>query len=182
VRTPVAFVNVAVGGTSSRQWLPGEPLYSNLANAGKRIGRFRAVLWQQGESDVIEKVPKDRYVQNLSQIRAGLEKEWGFSPPWLLAKSTHHPMVYNDPVHEGQIRAAIDKLCQSREFWPGPDTDILGGIYRGGPGSRQHFSGAGQRLAAQLWFASIWQLLRVPDSQRPSSQIDARGATTAVKE
>jgi hypothetical protein len=53
-RVPIGFVNVAVGGTSTRQWLPGEKLYEELAAAGKTTGRFRAVLWQQGESDVIE--------------------------------------------------------------------------------------------------------------------------------
>lgn len=44
-QVPIAFVNVAVGGTASRQWLPGEKLYENLAAAVKSIGRFRAVLW-----------------------------------------------------------------------------------------------------------------------------------------
>ena len=40
VRVPVGFVNVAVGGTATRQWLPGEPLYEQLSAAGKTIGRF----------------------------------------------------------------------------------------------------------------------------------------------
>src|SRR5262249_55074038 len=37
LRVPVGFVNVAVGGTASRQWLPGEKLYENLSAAGKTI-------------------------------------------------------------------------------------------------------------------------------------------------
>ena len=37
-------------------------------------------------------------------------KAWGFEPPWLLAKSTHHPTVYHDPAGEGCIRNAIDEL------------------------------------------------------------------------
>jgi len=158
-RVPVGFVNVAVGGTSTRQWLPGEKLYEQLAAAGKTTGRFRAVLWQQGESDVIEHRATDYYVKNMETIRAGLAKEWGFEPPWLLAKSTLHPTVYNDPDGEGRIRAAIDQLVVKPGFRPGPDTDILGGENRGGLGTRRHFSGIGQRRAGAMWFADLWREL-----------------------
>ncbi len=169
-RVPIGFVNVAAGGTASRQWMPGEPLYKRLAEAGQRIGRFRAVLWQQGESDVIEKVSTETYVSHLTTIRQDLERTWGFAPPWLLAKSTLHPTVYIDPVHEGQIRDAIDRLCLTNGFQHGPDTDILGGINRGGPDTRRHFSGIGQRRAAWLWFASIWQVLNQPSNENGQSK------------
>lgn len=159
VRVPIGFVNVAVGGTATRQWLPGEKLYQQLSAAGKSIGRFRAVLWQQGESDVIEHRSTEYYADNMTRIRQSLARDWGFEPPWLLAKSTLHPTVYNDPAGEGRIRAAIDKLWATPGFRPGPDTDILDGESRGGLGTRRHFSGIGQRRAALLWFAAIWQEL-----------------------
>jgi dienelactone hydrolase len=159
-RVPVAFVNVAVGGTASRQWLPGEVLYQKMVETGQSIGRFRAVLWQQGESDVIEKTPTAKYVENLVRIRGESAKAWGFEPPWLLAKSTLHPTVYSDPQGELRIRTAIDQLVSLQGFRAGPDTDILAGENRGGPQSRRHFSGVGQRRAAQLWFASIWNELQ----------------------
>lgn len=159
-RVPVGFVNVAVGGTASRQWLPGTPLYQRLSEAGQSVGRFRAVLWQQGESDVIEKVESDVYVRNVTSIRQSLAKEWGFEPPWLPAKSTLHPTVYNDPVGEGKIRAAIDSLWKTPGFRSGPDTDTLGGENRGGPKTRRHFTGIGQRRAALLWFAAVWNELQ----------------------
>lgn len=162
VRVPIGLVNVAVGGTSSREWLPATSLYRNLEGAGKAVGRFRAVLWQQGESDVIEKVATETYVANLRAIRAGLARTWGFEPPWLLAKSTLHPTVYNDPVHEGMIRDAIDRLCGTETFRPGPDTDILGGENRGGPMTRRHFSEIGQKRAGLLWFAAVWAELEHP--------------------
>ncbi len=159
VRVPIGFVNVAVGGTATRQWLPGEKLYEALAAAGKEIGRFRAVLWQQGESDVIEHRSTDYYVQNMVTIQQSLGKTWGFDPPWLLAKSTLHPTVYNDPEGEARIRSAIDRLWTMPGFRPGPDTDILAGENRGGLGTRRHFSGIGQRRAGLMWFAAIWQEL-----------------------
>ncbi len=159
VQVPIGFVNVAAGGTSTRQWLPGEKLSDQLAAAGRTTGRFRAVLWQQGESDVIEHRSTDYYVENMQRIRAALAKEWGFEPPWLLAKSTLHPTVYNDPDGEGRIRVAIDRLWAMPGFRPGPDTDILDGENRGGLGTRRHFSGLGQRHAGLMWFAAIWQEL-----------------------
>ena len=156
-RVPIGFVNVAVGGTASRQWLPGEQLFQNLASAGTAISRFRCVLWQQGESDVIENVATEKYVSHITAIREALAKVWQFSPPWLLAKSTLHPTVYNNPNGEGQIRAAIDQLTKLPGFRVGPDTDILGGENRGGIGSRRHFTGLGQRRRALLWFTAVWQ-------------------------
>jgi hypothetical protein len=120
------------------------------------------VLWQQGESDVIEHRSTEYYVKNMKTIREALAKEWGFDPPWLLAKSTLHPTVYNDAAAEGRIRAAIDQLCTLPGFRPGPDTDILAGDNRGGLGTRRHFSGIGQRRAGLMWFAAIWHELNRP--------------------
>ena len=166
LRVPVGFVNVAVGGTSSRQWLPGEQLYKRLADAGSATGRFRFVLWQQGESDVIENVNTETYVKNLTRTRTELAKQWGFEPTWLLAKSTLHPTVYNFPEREQTIRTAIDQLCKQPGFAPGPDTDILDGENRGGPMTRRHFTGIGQRRAALMWFASIWNQLNIESTPK----------------
>ena len=160
---PIAFANVAVGATSSTQWMPEVELHNRLTQVGKTLGRFRAVLWQQGESDVIAKTSTEKYVTNLQTIRMTAAKSWGFEPPWLLAKSTHHPTVYNDVEGEGRIRAAIDELTAKHPgFRPGPDTDALQGEHRGDAKSRRHFSGIGQRRAAELWFAAIRKEL-LPD-------------------
>jgi hypothetical protein len=172
-RVPVGFANVSYGGTSSAQWLPGQSLHQRLVDCGKQLGQFRAVLWQQGESDVIGHVPTATYVQNIKSIREQAASAWGVDPPWLLAKSTLHPTVYDDPEGEGRIRAAIDELCQTPGFRHGPDTDILDGENRGPVGSRRHFSPVGQRRAAQLWFASIWEELNRIES-RSDAQRDHR--------
>lgn len=155
LRVPIGFANVAVGGTSSHQWMPDGQLHARLVKTGKTLGRFRAVLWQQGESDVIAKTTVAKYVENLKSIRETAAKAWGFEPPWLLAKSTLHPTVYNDPTGEARIRGAIDELVKLPGFRPGPDTDTLAGENRGDAKSRRHFSGIGQRRAAEMWLAVI---------------------------
>ena len=165
LQVPVGFVNVAVGGTAIRQWLPGESLYSGLLAGARRAGDFRAVLWQQGESDVIEKTTTEVYCKRLRTLRSAFAREAGSSAPWLLAKSTLHPTVYNDPVGEGRIRQAIELLWDEPGFARGPDTDQLNGDNRGGLGTRRHFTGIGQRRAALLWFAALWTELQHPPAK-----------------
>ncbi|HMO84130.1 MAG TPA: sialate O-acetylesterase, partial [Lacipirellulaceae bacterium] len=160
IEVPIGLVNVAASGTASRQWLPGTPLFERLRGAGAAVAGFRMVLWQQGESDVIEDVATHEYVQNLVAIKEALDEQWNTESTWLIAKSTLHPTVYNAPVAEGRIRAAIDELSKRPGFFLGPDTDILGGENRGGLDSRRHFSEIGQRRAGLLWFASIWHFLQ----------------------
>ena len=162
LRVPVGFVNVSVGGTSTRQWMPEGDLHKQMVAAGKVVGSFRAVLWQQGESDVIEKTTIEVYVKNMIRIREAAAREWKFEPTWLLAKSTLHPTVYNEPLAEERIRMAIGQLWKRPYFAPGPDTDLLGGENRGDANSRRHFSGIGQRRAALLWFVALWNELDKP--------------------
>jgi hypothetical protein len=154
-QVPIGFANVAWGGTSSKQWLPDGQLAQRLVETGRTLGRFRAVLWQQGESDVIEKTTTEKYVENLITIREAAVRTWDFEPCWLLAKSTHHPTVYDDPEGENRIRAAIDELVKRQGFCAGPDTDTLKGENRGDRQSRRHFSAVGQTRAAQLWLEAI---------------------------
>lgn len=176
VHVPIGLANVAVGGTSSTQWLPEEKLHPRLVETGKRLGRFRAILWQQGESDVIEGASTADYVKRVREIRESAAKSWKFDPPWLLAKSTLHPTVYNNPRREEAIRRGIDELCRLPGFRPGPDTDTLGGENRGPIGTRRHFSGIGQRRAAMMWFASVWQELNRLDASSVEPQAGVQAA------
>lgn len=168
LRVPVAFVNVAYGGTSSVQWQPKGTLHPRLVQAGQTLGRFRAVLWQQGESDVIAKTPTADYVTNIQTIRTTATTAWHHEIPWLLAYSTHHPTVYNDAAGETRIRAGTTALTRLPGFAPGPDTDTLQGENRGPQQSRRHFSAVGQQRAADLWFATLKQHLQTPRPVRES--------------
>lgn len=164
-QVPIGFANVAYGGTSSTQWLPETDLHNKLIAVGKNLQSFRGVLWQQGESDVIGKAPTEDYVQRIKQIRESAEKAWGHKSAWFLAKSTLHPTVYNEPLFESKIRAAMDVLVNQHAFQAGPDTDLLDDQYRAPLGSRRHFSAAGQRQAAAVWFAVLMQYLQQPRPQ-----------------
>jgi hypothetical protein len=159
LKVPVGFANVARQGTASAQWMPGQEPNRAMLGAAAKLGRFRAVLWQQGESDVMGGVPEGTYVANISAIRAALAKEVGDALVWMPAKSTIHPNVYNNPTGEAVIRDAVDKLWKTKGFFPGPDTDTLTGDNRGGVSSCQHFSGKGQRNAAAMWVEAVGKLI-----------------------
>ncbi|MEI7767745.1 MAG: sialate O-acetylesterase [Phycisphaerae bacterium] len=58
-QVPVGLVNVSRSSTTSGDWLPEKGLHKNLVRAAQTVGRFRAVLWQQGESDVMSKTPTE---------------------------------------------------------------------------------------------------------------------------
>lgn len=161
---PIGFANVAVGATSTDQWKTEGPLFQRLIESGLQAKDFRAVLWQQGESDVLDKTPTSTYVERLIAMRTQADKAWGTHRPWLLAKSTLHPTVYNDPIGEANIRQAIEILITQHSFGRGPDTDRLDGPNRGPMGSRRHFTGLGQRNAATMWFAAISEQLDAPKS------------------
>lgn len=159
VQVPIGLINVAVGATASRQWLPGEQLFANLLKAGRDARMFRAVLWQQGESDVIEKTSVETYIANLVAIRSTLMNECGQDVPWMLAKSTLDPTGCVDPEQEKCIREAISRLWMMPGFAPGPDTDILGDENRADRDHGSHLTEIGQVRAGLMWFAAIWNML-----------------------
>lgn len=159
---PVGLANVAVGGTSTSQWKTDGELYQRLVDVGRQLKDFRAVLWQQGESDVIEKTTTATYVERLLKFRAQADESWGASIPWFLAKSTLHPTVYNEPAGEANIRNGVETLIEKHGFERGPDTDRLDGANRGPLDSRRHFTGLGQQNAAALWFAALSKQLDAP--------------------
>lgn len=164
LRVPIGMINVGVGGTASRQWVPGAECYDDLLRAGTRVGNFRSVLWQQGETDVMEATSAKTYKHNLMLMKRDTERHWRISRPWMLAKSTLHPVKYHDPEGEGIIRQAIDELWETPGFVPGPDTDILGGIgvHRAPAEASRHYTLLGQRRAGLLWFAALWHFLNQP--------------------
>jgi len=128
-----------------------------MAEAARQLGRFRAVLWAQGESDVESGLAAEDGAKRLKQIQKALTGELDFQPDWLVAKSTRHPSAYDQPEREEALRSAIDRLWRrDPTIFPGADTDrLLGEKNRAGIGDSAHFSAEGQRRAAWLWFHAI---------------------------
>lgn len=160
-RVPVALVHAAVGATRIGMWRPGTQLFANVVDAVALAGDYRAVLWQQGESDVAYGTSTDDYAAALRALRSGLVEATGLDRPWLPAKSTHHPLGIEDVAREEPVRAAVDRLWSEPGFEPGPDTDSLRGpSYRAGWFRGAHFTAAGQQASGLLWAGAVHAYLR----------------------
>ncbi len=163
IKVPIGIINVAIDSTPIESWLPDKSLFNTLVEVCKRVGNYRAILWQHGESDVIANTEKETYKQRLILIKNSLEDNLHIKRDWILAKSTIHPTVYIKPQEEMEIRSAINELWDIEGFFPGPDTDVLDGENRAGKTHSRHFSLIGQRRAGAMWFAVLWNHL----SKRP---------------
>ena len=157
IGVPIGMVNVSVGGTSIMCWKPGSELFNSLVKAANLAKHFRAILWQQGETDAFLKRSTSDFVATSRLIRESLAKATsGRRYDWIIAKSTHFPATHDDPVAEGNIRAAIDIMAnEDDDVVYGPDTDCLRGHHRAPPGTSQHLSSQGQDAAGALWFSIL---------------------------
>jgi hypothetical protein len=162
-RVPIGLATVAAGGAASKTFMPGSEVFEQMVRSAQEVGRFLAVLWQQGESDVIEDTPPATYKQNIRTIQQEFCAQTGKHHPWVLALSTMHPTTYIKPKQEHAIRQALLELSNEPGFLLGPDTDILGGSHRAaGEDTGRHYSRTGQRLAGWLWATVLWSLFYTP--------------------
>ena len=114
IGVPVGMTNAAYGATALFQWMPGGDNFAHLVTCCRAAENFRAILWQQGESDVMWHTETDAYVDGMLTLKSALDAELGTSTKWLIAKSTIHPSVYDDKEHEGKIRRAYEILLAPR--------------------------------------------------------------------
>ncbi len=153
IRVPIGMTNAAYGASALFQWMPGHEsgFFGNLVTCCRAAEDFRAILWQQGESDVMWRTETQPYVDGMIALRKALNETLGKETVWLLAKSTIHPSVYHEPTFEKKIRDADDILWRTEGFRPGPDTDTVNGDCRDDGSFSGHMTEKGQLAAARLW-------------------------------
>lgn len=171
---PIGFLSVAVGGTRVEQWLPGGvALFPRLTAALTAAdARVRAVLWHQGEADLLLETPAARYAAMLRDIIAASRASAGFELPWIVSLASFLPCGTRPPCICDAQAAYGDKdaprcaeakanitgaqqMVIEDDAWafPGPSTDLLiGRKYRH---DEIHFNELGLRRHAALWDAAI---------------------------
>ena len=157
-QVPIGFVCVAVGGTTSLQWLPGAPsgYYNNrLKPVLQSLGPhgFRAVLWHQGEQDSYTNVTNSTHVSNLNTIIAQSRGDAGWHVPWIVAEVSYSPattLTQEEPV------AAADRQVAyaDPDVFLGPTTDEF--HLEDANGGKMiaddvHFNAAGLASHARQW-------------------------------
>ena len=152
---PIRLITTSIYSEPLSYWLDTPAMLDNIVTGALMAEGNAPILWQHGESDVIAKSSRETYVRNFRELRDRIAGRVGHRRTWMLALSTHHPTVYNDPAAENEIRAALLECANEPDCLPGPDTDQLKGVHRSPVGHSQHFTEAGQCAAAQMWCDTI---------------------------
>lgn len=150
------FVRAAVGGTgfSDGSWGRKDHLYLNAVDMAKRIklgnpeNKIVAILWHQGETDVINSVTKEYYKENFSSLIRGIRFE--LNMPYL-------PFIAGDMVEEWytnqenaeSVRQAVQEVLN--------ETDYCGfvssqGLCGNGGEDIIHFSGKSNEILGERYF------------------------------
>ena len=160
---PIGLYSVGCGGTSIGQWMPGSVkpatlttprmvLFDRLANALARFesrGGVRAVLWDQGETDIALDTSPAAYEADLRLIIQESRAITGVPVKWMVAQATGP--VTNPALQEAIERAQAD-VCDDVLTFPGPDSDSLGLGYRqSAPLLAVHFTATGVQLLGSYW-------------------------------
>lgn len=152
-KVPVGFVLVARSATNTDCWNPANGVcWGGAANA-LAARHFRAVLWLQGESDVMGNFPMEKSFTNMRDMVAA-SREIQPSIPWIMARNS---LKNATPYAEQAVRRAQEKLITSGAVWSGPDTDVL----RDHPGwvGVADFGPEARNRCGELWFAPVDALL-----------------------
>ena len=156
-RHQVVLAPLAVENTRLSAWVgPGrlrDELDRHLADVARTGWPVAAVLWQQGEADMVAGTSADQYLRDLAALRQRLDAH-GLRAPLVVATST-----YCRHLGTGALRRALARLHATgaiERVLPGPDTDRLSGTARDAGGC--HFSAEGRVQAAQAWARQLLDL------------------------
>ncbi len=189
-QVPIGIVSCGIGATSVREWLPKNSRFPNPPTLTGRVkslpdgewasdgeafnqlihriqalpgGRFRALLWHQGESDANQKdptrtLPGKLYREYLENLIDSANEVIGWPAPWFVAQvSYHNPGDESSP----DIRLAQASLWSDGIALQGPDTDTLKGHFRDNNGQGVHFSQAGLLEHGRLWAEHVGNWLNL---------------------
>jgi len=155
---PFGFVNVAISNTSSMCWKPGAQCYKHL-EAALKARPYAAVLWGQGESDVIDNLPEKTSYENM---RAMIEASRAIRPgiPWIIALDS---LKADAPYDELPVRRAQRKIISEGLALQGPDMDTIRDN-KDWVGFAD-FGGGGIIRLGEMWAKILSTFLEMGDSQ-----------------
>jgi hypothetical protein len=164
-KVPIAFAVSGHKDSTIEQWQKsasvfgelGESLFTYTSNLATRFGSdgFRAVLWQQGESDSKLTMARQDYSENLQNLVGDFRTKLSWeSMPWLVAISSYCPS--EDP-YSAVRDAQSDVISGDENIIFGPDLDELKLDFRGN--LECNFNAKGIAEAGKLWSTSIWNFI-----------------------
>jgi lysophospholipase L1-like esterase len=155
---------MGIDATSVDDWTrETSPLPTRLVSQIKSMQALglapQFILWQQGEADALAGTTEKTYAAKLTRLAEIIDQAQP-NAPIVMARST---VCRSAPGTA--VRAAIEfKAASNARFQLGPDTDTwIGADFRY---DGCHFSANGLDLAAQLWAATIAQLVKSSSGTR----------------
>ena len=156
----VLIAPIGIGGTELARWAPGGDLHVRVAATAEKLAglgiRPTHVLWHQGESDVFAGTSTEAYTRQFAALAASLDT-LGIDAPILPAVATRcyfrdtMEVEYADGAQ--RIRAAQQRLAETPNVFPGPDTDTISGDQFRPDGC--HFTAKGIAAHARMWVEAL---------------------------
>lgn len=147
---PVAFLDVAYGGTSTAVWISTDyAAYLKPAMDYFGVNGFRAILWEQGQTDGGLGVSAAQYEANMATLINQSRSDEGWNVPWGIA--TVSTVSSNAPFTTIQTAQLFVRSNNTFTF-AGSNSDSI-------PNSDRydgtHFNTAGQIIQGGYWDTSI---------------------------
>lgn len=148
----VLLVPIGHGGTYAGEWSPDGRMFPRLQWTIEQLRERRIkithVLWQQGEAEAAAREPNAEQWMGRFREMVGAMRNSNIDAPIYVAQST---VCCNDP--NDIIRTAQRQVVDSQAgILAGPDIDRVGRDERY---DGCHFSAAGLRHAAELWYETL---------------------------
>ena len=146
----IVFCNLAVGGSTVREWAPGGPYHHRLTYGLSRLYEFGLtpsyVLWHQGEADAFYGTTAFDYSAAFRRLATSVRALKVFAPIFV-ARATYFAIPEGYEAKQQEVRRAqADLICPDELIFGGPDTDLIRDRYDG-----CHFSRNGLISHAQAW-------------------------------
>lgn len=149
----VGLIPAAFGGTSLDEWKPGGKLFTDAitrARAAAPAGRFRGILWHQGEAECTREETARTYGARFAVIAAALRAE---------LEMADLPMVVGQlgGFYKGQFAPVVNDQMATAPLWM-KRTGFVSSAGLGHKGDEVHFNSAGLRELGRR-YALAWMAL-----------------------
>lgn len=122
----VAFITTADGGTGlvapDADWTKGGAQYTNMINrlAASNVYKLDAILWYQGERDIVNGIASAAYQTALSQMIDDIQADTGFSSVQLVTALVGEYSGQTDANVNNIRNAIINRWENDADILPGP--------------------------------------------------------------
>lgn len=151
---PVGFISTGWGGSAVSQWNADGQFYPRMKMALKYLGDHgeRAILWHQGETDMVLGTSTELYMKLLQSLIDQSRKDAGWKVPWVVAGVSFMPsQQFGTGLAPKMtaIRAAQKLIADGKTIFRGPTTDdMIGSTWRS---DTVHFNTKGLREHGRRW-------------------------------